>query len=81
MQTQGHTPDPKCELSIPSFLTLPCPLDILICANDIMIIVLLLHMMRGWEGWEVVQLCYGLVGRQGVGMIVILFFVQFFCCC
>ena len=48
-----------------SFLTLTYPLDFLIYAKDIiMIIVLLLHMMGGWEGWRgggveggVVHLC------------------------
>ena len=46
-------PDPNCELNISSFLTLPHPSDCLICANDIMIIVLLQQIMGGWEGWGV----------------------------
>ena len=43
--TQGPAPDPKCKLNISSFLTLPHPLHCLICAKNIMIIVLLLQMM------------------------------------
>ena len=50
MLTQGRTPDPKCKLNISSFLTLRHPLDCLTFAKDIMIIVLLLQMMGGWEG-------------------------------
>ena len=49
MLTQGLTPDPKCELNI-TFLTLPHPLHCLICAKDIMIIILVLYVMGGWEG-------------------------------
>ena len=45
MLTQGPAPDPKCELNITSFLMLPHPLHCLICAEDIMIIVLLLQVM------------------------------------
>ena len=41
--------DPKCKLNI--FLTPTYPLDCLICAKDIMIIVLLLQIMGGLEGW------------------------------
>ena len=41
--------------NISSFLTFPYPLDCLICAKEIMIIVLLLHMIGGWEGWGVVH--------------------------
>ena len=37
--------DPKCELNITSFLTLPHPLHCPICAKDIMVIVLLLQVM------------------------------------
>ena len=53
MLTQRPVPDPKCKLNIPSFLTLPHPLDCLICAKDIMITVLLLQMLRDWKagGW------------------------------
>ena len=52
--TQGPAPDPKCKLNISSFLTLPHPLHCLICAKNIMIIVLLLQMM-------------GEIGRLGGG--------------
>ena len=64
MLTQGPTPDPKCKLNISSFLTLQHPSDCLICANDIMMIVLLLEIMRGCEGWGVVW-----VGGHMVGII------------
>ena len=50
--TQGPTPDPKCELSITSFLTLPHPLHCPICAKDIMVTVLLLQVMGGGVGGE-----------------------------
>ena len=33
------------------------PLHCPICAKDIMITVLLLQVMGGWEGWGVVHLC------------------------
>ena len=56
MLTQEPVPDPKCELNITSFLTLPHPLHCLICAKDIMVTVLLLQVMGGWEGWGVVHL-------------------------
>ena len=46
MLTQGAAADPTCKLNISSFFTLKYPLDWLICAKDIMIIVLLLHMME-----------------------------------
>ena len=46
MLTQGLAPDPKCELNI-TFLTLPHPLHCPICANDVMVTVLLLQVMRG----------------------------------
>ena len=55
--TKGPAPYPKCKLYISSFLTLPHPLECLICAKDIMIIALLLQIMGGWEGW----------GREGGG--------------
>ena len=50
--TWDLAPAPKCKLNISSFLTLPYPLDCLICANDIMIIVSL-HMMGDGKvgGW------------------------------
>ena len=50
MLTQWPPRDPKCKVNI-SFLTLPHPLDCLICAKYIIIIVLLLKMMRGLDGW------------------------------
>ena len=62
MLTQGPTPDPKCELNITSFLTLPHPLHCPICAKDIMVTVLLLQVMVGSEGWRVFHLCQGLDG-------------------
>ena len=34
MLTQGPTPDPKCKLSISTFLTLPHLLDCLICTRN-----------------------------------------------
>ena len=55
MLTQGPAPDPKCKLNISSFLTLPHPSVCLICANDIMIIVLLLQIMGGLGRLEVVH--------------------------
>ena len=51
MLTQGPAPDPKCELNITSFLTLPHPLHYPICAKDIKATVLLLQVVGRWEGW------------------------------
>ena len=79
--TQGHAPDLKCELNITSFLTLPHPLDCPICAKDIMVTVLLLPVIGGWEGWGMVHLSQGLGGGQGVGIIFFLLFVLVLCCC
>ena len=70
--------DPKCELNI-TFLTLPHPLHSVISAKDIMTIVLLLQVTRGWEGWEVVHLCQGL--GEGAERVSIIFFLFFFCFC
>ena len=42
MLTKGSTPDPKCELIMSTFLTLPHILVCLICTRDSMSIVLLL---------------------------------------
>ena len=81
MLTQGPTPDPKCELNITSFLTLPHPLHCPICAKDIMVTVLLLQVMGGWEGWGWFIYVRVWVGGQGVGIIVFLFFVLFWCGC
>ena len=55
MLTQGLAPDPKCELNIASFLTLPHPLHCPISAKDILVTVLLLQVMGRWEGWGVVH--------------------------
>ena len=52
MLTQGPAPDPKCDLNITSFFTLPHPLHCPISAKHIMVIVLLLQVMG-----------YGKVGR------------------
>ena len=57
MLTHGPAPDPKCELDVASFLTLPHLLHCLICAKDIMVTILLLQVMGGWEDWRVVHLC------------------------
>ena len=80
MLTQGPAPNPKCELNITSFLTLPHPLHSPICAKDIMVIVVLLQVMGGWEGWGWFIYLRVWVGGQGVG-IFFLFFVLFLCCC
>ena len=76
MLTQGPAPDPKCELNITSFLTLPHPLHCPICVRDVMIIVLLLQVTGGLEwlwGWfTYVRVC---VGGQWVGIR----FVSIFC--
>ena len=50
MLIQWPAPDPKCELNITPFLTLLHPLHCSICAKDIMVTVLLLQMIMGWEG-------------------------------
>ena len=50
MVTRELAPDPKCKLNISSCFTLPYPLDCFICAKDLMLIMLLLHMIGGWEG-------------------------------
>ena len=81
MLTQGPAPDPKCKLNLTSFLTLPHPLCWPICAKDIMVTVLLLQVMGGWEGSGVVHLSKGLGVGTGVGIIFFLFFVLFLCCC
>lgn len=53
MLTPGHTPDPKCKLTISSFLTLTHVLDCDICTRNTMSIILLLLMMKDGkgEGW------------------------------
>ena len=80
MLTQGPAPDPKCELNITSFLTLPHPLHHPICAKDIIVTVLLLQVMgrgMGRFGCGSFMLGFGW-GGQGVGII---FFLLFFCFC
>ena len=58
MLIHGPAPDPKCELDVASFLTLyNIILHCLICAKDIMVTILLLQVMGGWEDWRVVHLC------------------------
>ena len=58
------TPDPKCKLNISSFLTLSHPLDCLICAKNIMVIVLLSISGRNKEwslrkkSWYYVEFVY-----------------------
>ena len=47
MLTQGPTLVLKCKLNISSFLPLPHSSDCLICAKEIIIIVLLLQMIGG----------------------------------
>ena len=79
MLSQGPTPDPKSELIITSFLTLPHPLHCPICGKD-MVTVLLLQLMGGWEGlgWFIYVRVW--VEGHGVG-IFFLFFVLFLCFC
>ena len=77
MLTQGPAPDPKCKFNISSFLTLPHPSVYLICANDVMIIVLFLQIMGGWEGWGWFIDVRVWVGGQG-GHHIFYFFVLFF---
>ena len=78
MLTQGPTPDPKCELNIISFLTLPHPLHCLICAKDIMVAVLLLQVMEGMGRLGAISFMLGFVWRTGGGYhIFFLFFVLF----
>lgn len=53
MLTPGHTPDPKCKLTISSFLTLTHVLGCDICTRNTMSIILLLLVMKDGkgEGW------------------------------
>ena len=53
MLTQGPPPDPKCELNITSFPTLPHPLHCPICAKGTMVTILLLQVMGGGEDGKV----------------------------
>ena len=86
MLIEGPAPDPKCNLNISSFLTLPYPLDCLIRAKDIMIIVLVLvHMIGEWEGWGwfiYVRLRWGEGGGgAGGGYHSFSIFSSVLCCC
>ena len=65
MLTQGPAPDPRFELNITSFLTLPDPLHCLICGKNIMNILLLFQVMGVWEGWWWFIYVKVWVGRQG----------------
>ena len=58
MLTQKSAPDPTCKLNISSFLTFSHSLDCLICAKDVMIIM-------------IVTANEGGMGRLGVGSIVL----------
>ena len=51
MLTQRSTPDHKCKLDVLSFLTLTHLLDCLICARNLMPLVLLLQMAMGCDRW------------------------------
>ena len=51
MLTQELAPDPKYNLNILSFLTLPHLSDCIICTRNSMSIVLLLQMLGGWDRW------------------------------
>ena len=78
MLTQEPVPDPKCELNITSFLTLPHPLHCLICAKDIMVILLLLQVMGdGKVGGGSFMLGFGWGDRGWVSC----FFYFLFCFC
>ena len=82
MLTQGPARDPKCELNITSFLTLPHPLPCPICAKDIIVTVFSLQVMGAGgkvEGWFIYVGVW--VGGQGLGVIFFLFLVLFLGCC
>ena len=75
---QGPTPDPKCELNVTSFLTLSHQLHWPICAKDIMVAELLLHVMGdGKDGVGSFMLQFGW-GDKGVGIV--FFLLLLFCC-
>ena len=57
MKTQGPPPHPKCKCNISSFFTFPHLSSCLICVKEIMINVVLLQMMGGWEGLGVAHSC------------------------
>ena len=75
MLAQGTATDPKCKLNILSCLALPHPLDGLTCAKYFMIIVLLMQVIGGWEGWGWLIYISVWVGAQWVGITFFLFFV------
>ena len=77
MLTQGPAPT----LNISSFLTLPNTLHCCICAKDIMITVLLLKVMEGWEGWGWFIYVRVSAGERGGHHIYFLIFVLFLRCC
>ena len=81
MLTQGPGPDPKCELNVTSFLTLSHPLHCLICAKNIMVIILLLEVMGDGKvgGWLIYVRVW--VGEQVVGIKFFRFFVLLLSCC
>ena len=76
---EGSTPDPKCELIISSFHTLPHLLDCFICSRNAMSIVLLLQIVRVWDrlGWLLfIRVWVG--DRGGYHLIVLVFFIVLF---
>ena len=79
MLTQGCASDLKCKLNNSSFLTLLHPLDCLICAKDIMNIVLLLQMMQGGKVGEWFIYVGVWVGGQNMGSYFFIFYC-FLCC-
>ena len=92
MLTQGPTTDLKCKFNISSFLTLPHPLDCLICAKDRMVIVRLLQQMG--DGKVGPWFIYISVWMEGLAVGIIffqllfseydifsIFFFLFWCCC
>ena len=78
MLTQGPTPDPKCELNVTSFLTLPHPLHCLICPKNIMVIILLLEVMGDDKvgGWFIYVRVW--VGGTGGGFQIFSIFCSAF---
>ena len=79
MLTQGPPPYPKCKCNISSFLTFPHLSDYLIGAMEIMIVVVLLEMMWGWESWQggsfMLKVC---MGEQGLGTVFLYFLFYFY---
>ena len=78
MLTQGPAPDPKCDLNITPFFTLPHRLHCPISAKHIMVIVLLLQVMGyGKVGRWLIYLRVW-VGGQGVGYYIFSIFCFLF---